>query len=403
MRRSKKILICKIACVLFAAVVMFLPQRGQPYSDIRVLATVLGIDGSSGDVKVSAQLAVPVAQGSDGQASTVIEGSGGSLAEALENLEIGLGRRIDYGHLSTVAIGKDMRLSDIKPYVGCLLSSGKAGPGAYLVYCPESEAAEFIRSSEQMGESSDAELGNFISYSKSGNHVSTITVLQFLQGLNSSSHAAFVPCVATEDDEQGESKGSGGSQGGEQQQGDEQQQGGSEKGGEQKKKLVAADSVAVFGGQGDGATVLDSLTTRGIVWQDPNSDFGLTELRNAVIDGQEVPSVPARLVGKRVRRSVKHTDGENTFTYKIKIKLRLEDAQLLGNPLDYEIQRKALEKYFESMIENNIMSTVKMSKETGIDFLSFRETFRKYCKKGYESFDLSAVNVRVEAKVCIRT
>lgn len=388
---------------MFAAVVTFLPQRSQSYSDIRVLATVMGIDGGVGKVTVSAQLAIPVAQGSDGQASTVLEASGGTLAEALENLEIGLGRRINYGHLSTVAIGKGMKLSDIKPFVGCLLSSGKAGPGAYLVYCHDSEAADFIRSAEQMGESSDAELGNFISYSKSGNHVSTITVLQFLQGLNSSSHAAFIPCIAAVDDtkDKGQQKDDG--QDDPQQQDGEEQQSGGEKSGGQTKKLVAADSVAVFGGDGDGATVLDTLTTRGVVWQDPNSDFGLVELRNAIIDGQEVPSVPARLIGKTVHRRVTVVGGENVFTYKMKVKLRLEDSQLLGNPLDYEIQRKALEKYFESMIENNIMSTVKISKETGIDFLSLRETFRKYCRSGYENFDLSTVTVNVDATVCIRT
>ncbi len=59
MKRSKKILIYKICCVAFGAILLFVPQRGTPYADIRVLATVLGVDGTDGNVTVSAQLAVP--------------------------------------------------------------------------------------------------------------------------------------------------------------------------------------------------------------------------------------------------------------------------------------------------------------------------------------------------------
>lgn len=121
MKRSKKILIYKLCCVAFAAVLLFVPQQGTPYSDIRVLATVLGVDGGDGNVTVAAQLAIPVAQGSDGKASTVAKATGGSIGEALENLELGLGRRVDYGHLSTVAIGKEMLLTDLQTFTGYLL------------------------------------------------------------------------------------------------------------------------------------------------------------------------------------------------------------------------------------------------------------------------------------------
>ena len=432
MRRSKRILIYKLCCMVFAAVLLFLPQRGLPYSELRVLATVLGIDGGENGVSVSAQLAIPLAQGSDGQASTVAQATGGSLAEALENLEIGLGRRINYGHLSTVAIGTDTPLADMKMFVGCLMSSGKIGPGAYLVYCPESSASDFISQAQQMGESSDAELSGFISYSKSGNHVSTTTAIKFLQGLNSVSHAAFLPCVQLEDDNGEESKKSkgtgsasdengkasneqsgtgkkesGGQSGGQ----NEDQKGGNggesggqnSGGGTQKKKLVAADAVAVMGGDAQTAVVLDTLTTRGIVWQDPTSDFGLVELRNVQIDGQEYPSLPARMTGKSVKKLVRVENGEIVFTYKIKVKLRLDDAQKFGNPLSYDKVKDTLEKEYESMIESNLLRTVAASKEANIDFLRLRDTFHKYCKKGFESFELSSVVVKVDAKVKILT
>lgn len=96
MKRSKKILIYKLSCFLFAIVLLLLPQRALPQSDIQVLATVLGIDGTGGNVTVAAQLAVPVAQSGDGKASTVAKATGGSISEALENLEIGMGRRVNF-------------------------------------------------------------------------------------------------------------------------------------------------------------------------------------------------------------------------------------------------------------------------------------------------------------------
>ncbi len=416
MKRSHKIMLYKLSCLLFALVLMFLPHRGQPYSDIRVLATVLGVDGGEGNVSVSAQLAVPVAQNGDGKASTVARATGGSLPEALENLEIGLGRRIDYGHLSTVAIGEGALIDDIYNYMSYLLSSGKMGPGAFLVYCSKSQAGDFIEEAQQMGESSDAELANFISYSKRANHVATTTALKFLQTLNSSSHAATMPCVQLEDEDEksnsgsGEQSGqSGGGQGGSQQQ-DEQSssgssgQSGQSGGGEnKKKKLVAVDAVAAFGGDIKAATILDELTTRGVVWQDPNSDFGLVELRDVLIDGEEVPSVSARLTGKKVSRSAKIENGENVLSYKIKIKLRLDDSRICGNPLFYDKWKNALEEEFGSVVQSNLMRSVEVSKEMNLDFLGIRESFRKYCRKGYDNFELSSVVVNTDISVTIQT
>ena len=126
MTRRRRILVYKLFCILFGLVLLCLPYRGMPYSDLRVVATVLGIDGGVGEVSVAAQLAVPVAQNGDGKASTVATAKGGSISEALENLEIGLGRRVDYGHLSTVAIGEGMTLEDVTEHVSYLMSSGKA-------------------------------------------------------------------------------------------------------------------------------------------------------------------------------------------------------------------------------------------------------------------------------------
>ncbi len=446
-----------------------LPQRSLPQSDIQVLATVLGIDGTNGDVMVSAQLAVPVAQTGDGKASTVAKATGGSISEALENLEIGMGRRVNFGHLSTVAAGKGMLLSDIKEFVSYLMSSGKVGPGAYLVYCAQSTASDFIEQAQKMGESSDAEVGNFIAFNKSGNHVTTATALKFLQTLHSTSGAACLPCVQLEDEnsdseqgdtsvgegrgggsdsqEQGEENGSQTSEkrkseqegkeaeksGGEnaqneEQSGDEKESGGSSaknsqdengdsgsgkasngkkssggNGGGEKKKLVAADSIAVYGGDKEEPTVLNTLATRGVVWQDTHSNYGLVELRNVLIDGQTVPSVSARLAGKSVKKSVKVINGENVLTYKIKVKLKLDDSHLCVNPDFFGILKDKLEKEFESVIRNNLAFAVQTSKETGIDFLGIRDRFHKFCRKGAHNFDLTAVVVHIEPKVIIQT
>lgn len=430
MQRKKKIWIYKICCTVFAVVLLLLPQRGLPYSDIRVLATVLGIDGSAGNVTVAAQLAVPVAQNSDGDASTVAKASGGSLSEALENLEIGLGRRISYGHLSTVAIGQNMALTDMRDFVGQLMSSGKVGPGAYLVYSCHLPASEFIAQAQQLGESSDAELSTFISYNKTGNHVSTTSVLKFLQGLHSPSHAAFLPCVKLEDEngkDQGNTEGTAGGssdQSGSQsdgqsddkseeqsaqssgQSGDEEEEGtlkGGHEGDTQKRKLGAADTVAIIGGQSDKPLLLDPLTTRGIVWQDDTSDFGLVELRDVQLNGETVSSVSARLTGKQVKKRARVSEDENVLTYTVKVKLRLADTQIFSNLLFFKQQKKTLEKAFESLIENSLLRTVTASKETDIDFLGMRDVFYRQCRAGFDDFDLQKTVVKVDAHVTIQT
>ncbi len=456
MKRSKKILIYKLSCILFAALLLVLPNRVRSYSDIRVLAIVLGIDGGDGNVTVSAQIAVPVSQNGDGKASTVASAMGGSLSEALDNLEIGMGRHIDYGHLSTVAIGKDMKLRDISEHMVYLMSSGKIGPGAFLVYCDSSPAADFLKSAQQMGESSDAELGMFIAHSKRGNHVSTTTALRFLQSLNSSSHAALIPCVKLQEDgdksqsggsgagrgssmkssesvdaseqskksadeakkenrensegESGESGGGSGSESGGSGGSESGGSGGSESGGSggsgessEQKKLVAVDSVVVFGGDSNDPQVLSPLISRGLVWQDKYSDLGLVELRNVVIDGEELPFLSARLTNKKVGRSIKKENGENVFTYKIKVKLRLDDSRICGNPSFYNKWKNAIEQKFEGMIKNNLMLSFETSKEMNLDFMGLRDYCRKFNRKCYSDFDLSKLVFKVDVTVTIQT
>lgn len=444
MQRSKKILLYKLCCALFAVVLLLVPHQRVPYSDLRVLVTVLGVDGNCGQVSVAAQLAVPVAQKSDAPGGTVAKAAGGSLSEALENLEIGLGRKMDYGHLCTVAIGQDVDIRALKEFTGYLLSSGKAGPGTYLVHCAENSAADFIDDIQTMGDSSDVELGSYVLFSKNGNHVSTTTLLRFLQTLNSTSNASFLPCVKLEDENKqpetgtgsgseqksasqqdkdsdkkeqsskqkedpskqeesgGQSEKSQGGNGGEEQ----DESGGGQQGpggGQNGKKLLVADKIAVFGGDSDTAVLLDKLTAKGIVWQDEHSDFGLVELRNVRLDGADIPSVSARLTSKKVKVTAKMHGGEHVVTYRIKFKLRLDDAQICGNPAFYTKWKKAFESAFENSVQNSILRTVAASKESNIDFLGLREYFHKFCQKGFASFDLQNVIVRVKAEATIQT
>ncbi|MDE6397967.1 MAG: Ger(x)C family spore germination C-terminal domain-containing protein, partial [Clostridiales bacterium] len=198
-------------------------------------------------------------------------------------------------------------------------------------------------------------------------------------------------------------QGSGGQQGGQQ---DEQSggQNGQKSGGEtEKKKLAAANTVVVYGGDENEAVMLDPLATRGIVWQDTHSDFGLVELRNMQLDGADVPAVSARLTGKKVTLKADRVGGENVFTYRIKVKLRLDDSKICSNPLFYNQWKNTLEQMYESVIQNNIMQAVAASKESNVDFLGIREYFHKFCRKGFDTFDLQSVTVKVNANVTIQT
>ncbi|MCX4314203.1 MAG: hypothetical protein OSJ83_10180, partial [Clostridia bacterium] len=143
-----------------------------------------------------------------------------------------------------------------------------------------------------------------ITYRKSGNHVATTTALRFLQTLNSSSHAAIMPCVELEGSESDAQPAAAGGTGGGGGQGSSSggQSGQSSGGGTERKKLVAADTVAVYGGESKSPVMLDAYTTKGVVWQDKNSDFGLVELRNVLVDGEEVKSLSTRITKKKVKR-----------------------------------------------------------------------------------------------------
>ena len=148
---------------------------------------------------------------------------------------------------------------------------------------------------------------------------------------------------------------------------------------------------------------MDNVVTRGLVWQDGNSDFGIIELRNVVLEGQTFPSITARIIGKNVRKTAKVRDGYNVLTYNIKLKVKLDDATVCANPLFYSGLKDTIAHEFESMIQSNLLYAAKVSKEEDVDFLQIREWFRKTCRRGYENFDLSAVEVEVVPSVTVKT
>lgn len=406
MKSNKRLIIYKVLIILFVAVILILPETMSqiPEIDMRVLVTVIGIDESDKGVKTSAQVIIPMMAGEGQIIQEVVEAEGATLSEALDKLNITMGRKVELGHCGMVVLGNKISEVGVEKYLKFLLSSGKISAGCSLV-TSDTEASKFIDNANKLSEASSSGINNFITYSNSGAHIATVSLLGFLSESNSITETSSIPFVEIKEKPEENSSGSAGES--------ESGKGGGAGGGSEKSKpteIKNVESLMVFK-NGKSVKKISKEETRGFTWIDNDSDKGLVFIEDFKVGEHHAGPISTNLKKKRVNSSIRIKDGIPVVTFKLDVYLQINDRHSLSelwkeNNLDENQLNAALNEAFNEKIRGEIQQAIDVSKEINCDIFGFATKLKKFHFKDFKKYIDNGgdvlKNIQVEYKIKTR-
>lgn len=403
----------------------------SPQINMSALATAIGIDYSEHGVKALALVYLPIVGGGPLYAGDVIEAEGQTIAEALENINISLGRRVEYMHCGLLVLGKDYAKNGVTNELEHLIITGTVSPTINIALATTDTTREFLEALNEY--SNRMTLTNLFKYTVSGALSHSNRLLDFIRDNYSKSGAGAMSAyelgggadageggITNNDDEEGADEEK------------EEQKEGEEDGQEKREEFsynvepgpfgpgmippTELDPIALQFGEGNERTLIKNVNktaifkdgrlinvwsgeeSRGLAWVDRNTTNATVFLRQT----------PLKMNRKnvRVRTSV---DGDRAV-YRLRVDMRfsLEDMRFIKNgPLLGEQEFKRIEQSAALKIESEIKRAYLASVRDEADVFLIEDAFfrrnnREYKRLKEEGFNfLEDVNFDIEVRVRI--
>lgn len=413
--KSKRLLIIKIVCVLFAAFLILIPTNltSLPDADLRVLVTALGLDYTDDKYSVSGQILMPQ---TDGSMFVSAKGEGINIESAINQMENSIGKKVELELCTLVVMGKSLAQENAVKPLAYLMNSGLLSPGTALIF--SDDAGVFIKETVTLSDKSGTELSSFIMSTKGKVYEPSITLLKYLSDLNSKSQASFLPIIKLkkEDEKPQSDTGTPKEEPTKQSIGNNSEfikQTAGEKPGEpsggveEKATIESLYSAAVI----KHSRYVGSLTdenSRGIKWLDKKADNGLINIKDFEFDGVEHGCPAARLKYKSVKLKPRFDGGMPVLKIKINVHLDLLNKSLLDiYSEDMGKVQAALKGAFIDTIKKDIEDSVAASKQMDADFLNIKTQFHRFRYKELRQYDDNnsnnfLENLRVEYDISCR-
>ncbi len=394
------------------------------------LIVAIGIDPAGDEVQVTAQVAIPQpSQSGDNVQYVEVQGSGLTVADALNEINVKTGTYPKLLFCKLILIGEECQNEELFRILGCFYRRNYSELTALVAMC-KGKAQEMLALPATIAPENSTAIQKVLSEElKKSANVSTANLKSIAEANYSVSKACYMPFV--EANVQGTSEsggngdnvggegggsqgGSGGSQSGESggaqsgSGGSQNGEGGGSQGGsssqsggkEGQQMEFTARKTAVFTG-GKFAGILDE-----------QQSFALNILKNeinlAVIpcDADGI-HYTVGLKSAKGGTKLKVNDGVPELTVSFKAKAQIQGAKIVLDPQsvmgDDSVKPSILEAANEEVIAR-VESLIKHCSETDCDVLGVRELLHKYNYKYYEAFkDDILTRMRVSYKVDVQS
>jgi len=205
-KRKEKLRWIKIVIAMGLILMLLSPLPvSSPQIHMSALATAIGIDYSEHGVKALALVYLPIVGGGPLYAGDVIEAEGQTIAEALENINILLGRRVEYMHCGILVLGKDFAKKGVVNELEHLIITGTVSPTINIALATTDTTREFLEALNEY--SNRMTLTNLFKYTVSGALSHSNILLDFIRENHSKSGASAIAAFELSD---GQDAGEGG-------------------------------------------------------------------------------------------------------------------------------------------------------------------------------------------------
>jgi hypothetical protein len=381
----------------------------------RAVVTAVGIDRNGEDLEISFLTFIPTANQSYKETNSVISGKGRSVAEAVYDAELTLGRTIGLSHARTTVVSEDILNDDITSYID-FLSRISALPENSVLISTNDTAKEFLITAQSLAPNIGLKLEQLIHFNAQNIYVTDTTIESFYNGYYSDEKASIIGYLSLENLQNtpgqvttskdtsssgggsgssggssgGEGGGSGGnsggggsgdnSQGGTNGSGGESGEGGGDSAEDKGPKQIWNKGETLILKEGKKVIKLSEKELNGlniINQKASNQTIFLENVTDGVHNGSNLTYI---IRNKQVRTATKFINGYPIFKVNLDVGVELMEVNSKGKSIEINTEFSEITPRIESLIQNSIRKqfadSINLLRENKTDILGIAKQFK---------------------------
>ena len=359
----------------------------------RGVVTALGIDRVEDEYEISLLTFIPTANQSYQEKSSVISGKGSSVAEAIYNAQIAMGRSVGLAHAKTTVVNEKLLEEDVASSID-YLSRVASLPENTVFVCTNKTAKEMLENSQDLVNDLGLKLEQVIGYNANNLYVTDTSLEAFYKGYFSPTKSSLIGYLTIEDEENKSNENSEISN--LQNSGSDQKEGtqgtssnASQAGGSGNSSHIVNQGQAVLLKSGKKVAVLNIEQLNGINILNPKSVNQIITVDGIEKNGQTI-SLQYKIKTKKTLVSSKFENGYPIYIAQLILGVELVEVDGVEDSLKVntefsEVTKEIAEK-IELQIKRQFTDSINILRECNTDVLGIARQFFFHNRKEFMKF-----------------
>lgn len=393
--QNPMLIVFAIILIFFTPSAIYSPGQNRE----RGVVIAIGVDRQAEEYEISLLTFIPTVQQSYKEMSSVISGKGDSIAKALYNAQIAMGRKIGLSHAKTTIVNEELLQDDVAKHID-YLSRVASLPENTVFVCTDKTAKEILQASFTLESTIGLQLEQIIGYNAENLYVTDTSLEAFYKGYYGRQRASLVgflsisneseDMTATGTSEQSSSNqiDSGGEQGQKSgSQGNKTSSVGGEDSQGQKNILNKGEAVLLKEGKLAEKLTIDQLN--GINLLNTQSVNQIVTIDGIEMNGY-MYKLSYRIKNKRINVVTTFENGSPIYSAHLILGVELVEAEGEQEHLRLNTEFSNIEgnirKKLDNAIKNQFTQALKVLRDNKADVIGISETFFKQHRKQYNKF-----------------
>ena len=353
----------------------------QSDKDTTIVATSIGIEKKDDKYSVSILAVIPKGESDVNSNLEIFEGDGNTVAEALDNITLDIGRKIGLAHCDCIIFTEEIMQNNLTQILDYFTRTANLSTNPTLIATPSS-AKELLNSVKSSNNLLDLSLKNIISSQEDRTLLKNITLDRFYRAYFSPNSTFTIPILTTDKSSGSSSNSSSGSSGGNL---PEESSGGSSSGSsqEQQAKIKNNNQIAVLR---DGTTIGHLNEDEQFIYNlltNPSEHQKFT-LENINDENFKNSTIVFQEADKFIVPKYKFVDGKPVAEFNIWLSVMIDEARSTENNSYSSISgtqnflTDTIKEEFNNLVQEKLKTTNSLMQEKRYDIMNLYSKFNAY-------------------------
>ena len=372
-----------VILLVFTPTALYSPGQSR---NVGVVVAV-GIDKLEEEYQLSLLTFIPKPNQTFKESNSVVSGKGETIAQALYNAQVALGRRVGLSHVKITVISEKLMEDDITSVVDYLSRLASLSSSTLLVGT-NGQAQEVLTLSSKMVDEIGLDIEQVVGFNSEKLFVSETSLEDFYRGYYGMENSSLVGYLPISDGEgENASVESVGESGGQDSQGENTQNKPSNTQEKQPYLLNSGQAILVKNGKKVVVFTLEQMNSISLLNQ--SSKGQIIPVKNAEIDGQK-HNITYRIRDKKVRKTCSFENGIPVLVANIELGMELMeiDGQHQGLQVRSEFSKLTPEiiAKIDNYLSTQFKNVLSILRENKADVLGVEEMFFTKKRREYQKF-----------------